>query len=147
MVRLASSGHNRLSTVNHVCNDPDCAHDAKSVAIINVLSRAELVFVVQQRFAVFTLIDYFLDWRCLTDVLWRISQCSDAQLGLDLTAHRLLPGGPEYQLMTDASKSLESDLNHVERDFDPDEVPTQEICVFSYVRAVFARSLDPLWPR
>ncbi|RDX50661.1 hypothetical protein OH76DRAFT_1482078 [Lentinus brumalis] len=146
-------------TGDHVCNDPDCAHDAKSVATIDVLSRAEFLFVVQQRHAVFTLlviqrqchlvrweqsefivshdIDYFSDWSCLTEVLWRISQCSDAQLGLDPTAHRLLPGDPD----------LERDLDHVERDFDPDEVPTQETCVFSYVRAAFARSLDPLWPR
>ncbi|RPD68728.1 hypothetical protein L226DRAFT_563783 [Lentinus tigrinus ALCF2SS1-7] len=134
----------------------------------DIITRVELMFAVQQRFAVFTLlvvqrhfhlirwdhagfiitqpIDYFIDWRYAADVLSRISQCADLQLGLDPTAHRLFPSDPEYRCMTEAAESLAVDLELTEGFFDPDN-PPQRPYVFSYVRAAFARSLDPLWPR
>ncbi|KAI0707489.1 hypothetical protein C8T65DRAFT_740413 [Cerioporus squamosus] len=143
--------------------------DAKSANAFDYLSRVELMFIVQQRLAVFTLlvvqrqchlirwdhsgfiltnvIDYFLEWRYFTEVLWRISQCSDAQLGLDPTAHLLLPGDPEYRLMSDLSRSLASDIDHTERVLNANEVSAQEPYVFSYIRTAFAQSLHPLWPR
>ncbi|RPD53581.1 hypothetical protein L226DRAFT_488335 [Lentinus tigrinus ALCF2SS1-7] len=134
----------------------------------DMITRVGFMFAVQQRFAVFTLlvvqrrfhlirwdhagfiithpIDYFVDWRYTADVLSRISQCADIQLGLDPTAHRLYPSDPEYRCMTEAAESLETDLELMEGLFDLDN-PPQQPYVFSYVRTAFARSLDPLWPR
>ncbi|RPD53566.1 hypothetical protein L227DRAFT_513023 [Lentinus tigrinus ALCF2SS1-6] len=48
--------------------------------------------------------------------------------------------------MTEAAESLAVDLELTQGFFDPDN-PPQRPYVFSYVRAAFALSLDPLWPR
>ncbi|RDX46913.1 hypothetical protein OH76DRAFT_1385925 [Lentinus brumalis] len=132
-----------------------------------IITYAELLFAVQQRIAVFTLLvlgrqcrfirwdrsglvvtrsfDYYKKWKFFVDVLWRISQSSDKQLGLDPTAHRLFPGDPDYLLMTTAAKSVTSDVDHRERVLD--EAPKDSF-VFSYVRKAFQKSVeDDRWPR
>ncbi|TFK91375.1 hypothetical protein K466DRAFT_632764 [Polyporus arcularius HHB13444] len=134
-----------------------------------IITYAELLFAVQQRIAVFTLLvlgrqcrfirwdrsglvvtrsfDYYKKWKFFVDVLWRISQSSDKRLGLDPTAHRLFPGDPDYRLMTEAAKSSTSDVDHKERYLRDNEVP-QGSFVFSYVRKAFEDSVtDTRWPR
>ncbi|KAI0689367.1 hypothetical protein C8T65DRAFT_673012 [Cerioporus squamosus] len=134
-----------------------------------IITYAELLFAVQQRVAVFTLLvlgrqcrfirwdrsglvvtrafDYYRRWKFFVNVLWRISQSSDKRLGLDPTAHRLFPGDPDYLLMTEAAKSLPSDVDHKERVLGEGEVP-QKSFVFRYVREAFQKSVeDDRWPR
>ncbi|KAI0689366.1 hypothetical protein C8T65DRAFT_700277 [Cerioporus squamosus] len=134
-----------------------------------IITYAELLFAVQQRVAVFTLLvlgrqcrfirwdrsglvvtrafDYYRRWKFFVNVLWRISQSSDQRLGLDPTAHRLFPGERDYDLMTEAAQSLPSDVDHKERVLGEGEVP-KKYFVFSYVRKAFQESLkDVRWPR
>ncbi|TFK79242.1 hypothetical protein K466DRAFT_668174 [Polyporus arcularius HHB13444] len=134
-----------------------------------IITYAELLFAVQQRIAVFTLLvlgrqcrfirwdrsglvvtrsfDYYKKWKFFVDVLWRISQSSDKRLGLDPTAHRLFPGDPDYRSMTEAAKSSTSDVDYKERYLRDNEVP-QGSFVFAYVRKAFEDSVkDTRWPR
>ncbi len=93
---------------------------------------AELIVAVQQRLAVFTLlviarrcrfvrwdrsgcigtqfIDYYAEWPSFCESLWRVSQCTDVQLGLDPTAARLLDDDPDYKRMTQAAIDRDTDI-------------------------------------
>ncbi|RDX50657.1 hypothetical protein OH76DRAFT_1380067 [Lentinus brumalis] len=131
-----------------------------------IISYAELVFAVQHRLAVFMLvvvgrvcrflrwdhsgavvteaIDYYEDWQFFCGVLWRISRCSNEQLGVDPSATRLSGDAKEFADMDRAAVANEHDLDHTERQLD---VPPEAPFTFAYVREMFSKSLDTQWPR
>ncbi|KAI0808256.1 hypothetical protein C8Q74DRAFT_1213922 [Fomes fomentarius] len=133
-----------------------------------ILAYAELLMAVQQRLAVFMLfiigrrcrlmrfdrsgsivthlVDYFVEWEFFCDILWRISQCSDSQLGYDPTAERLSPRDADYNEMDRLAKADATDLDHKERVLGAEDRP-QDGFVFAYVRGMFADSLVKRWPR
>ncbi|KAI0704390.1 hypothetical protein C8T65DRAFT_830759 [Cerioporus squamosus] len=131
-----------------------------------IISYAELVFTVQQRLALFMLvvvgrvcrflrwdhsgavvtqaIDYYEDWEFFCDVLWRISQCSDEQLGIDPSAVRLSEDDKDFKDMDSAAEPHPDDVDHTERELD---APLEAPFTFVYVREMFKNSLDKQWPR
>ncbi|KAI0808264.1 hypothetical protein C8Q74DRAFT_1434838 [Fomes fomentarius] len=133
-----------------------------------ILAYAELLMAIQQRLAVFMLfiigrrcrlmrfdrsgsivthlVDYFVEWEFFCDILWRISQCSDSQLGYDPTAERLSPRDADYKEMDRLAKADATDLDHKERVLGAEDRP-QDGYVFAYVREMFADSLVKCWPR
>ncbi|PIL32477.1 hypothetical protein GSI_05180 [Ganoderma sinense ZZ0214-1] len=134
------------------------------------ISYSELLYAVQHRVALFMLVvvgtrarfvrwdrsgtivtrsfDYVQDWEFFCDILWRISLCSDAQLGLDPTATRLRPGDADYDRMTEAAdlKAHADDVDEKERDLESGEIPADD-CVYKYVRKMFSESVLSPWPR
>ncbi|KAI0324665.1 hypothetical protein GY45DRAFT_1375358 [Cubamyces sp. BRFM 1775] len=82
------------------------------------------------------------------EILWRMSQCTNEQLGLDPTARRIYPGGPLYQVMAEEMKDHASDI-----DFDSvtpsdlDELAPGQSIVYTYMRRMFRRSLPDDAPR
>ncbi|RPD53587.1 hypothetical protein L226DRAFT_488319 [Lentinus tigrinus ALCF2SS1-7] len=131
-----------------------------------IISYAELVFIVQQRVAVFMpivigrvcrflrwdhggavvteAIDYYEDWEFFCDVLWRISQCSDEVLGIDPSAVRLSDDDDDFTIMDRAAIPNPNDIMETERKLD---VVPQAPFTFKYVRDMFRKSLDAHWPR
>ncbi|KAI0331547.1 hypothetical protein GY45DRAFT_606762 [Cubamyces sp. BRFM 1775] len=91
--------------------------------------------------------DYCDDWQLFCQVLWRMSQCSDEQLGFDPTARRIYPSDPLYKVMDDEAEPRESDVDHQERDLGPNELPPGQPFVFRYVREKFRESLSNGAPR
>ncbi|KAM5541530.1 hypothetical protein V8D89_004720 [Ganoderma adspersum] len=132
------------------------------------ISYSELLFAIQHRVALFMLVivgtrarfvrwdrsgtvvtrafDYVEDWEFMCDILWRISLCSDAQLGLDPTATRLRPGDADYERMSVAAEARPDDVDEKERDLKPKE-KAGDGSVFKYVRKMFSESVDSGWPR
>ncbi|TBU26656.1 hypothetical protein BD311DRAFT_667049 [Dichomitus squalens] len=132
-----------------------------------IISYAELVYAVQHRVALFMLVvvgvnvrfvrfdrsgavvtralNYVNNWEIFCDILWRIGQCSDTQLGLDPTATRLYPGEPDFVRMCSYARSRDNDVDEKERDLKPGELP--EKLVFKYVRAMFIAAVRSPWPR
>ncbi|KAI0739890.1 hypothetical protein C8Q80DRAFT_1240978 [Daedaleopsis nitida] len=130
-----------------------------------IISYAELIFAVQQRVALFmllvmgrrlrfirwdrsgtyvtTALDYYVEWEYFCDILWRISNRTDEQLGLDPSATRICPGNPDYQRMTDAAAPNVNDINQ-EQNNDGGALDGRE---FMYVRDGFRKSLRPEWHR
>ncbi|RPD52553.1 hypothetical protein L226DRAFT_496191 [Lentinus tigrinus ALCF2SS1-7] len=131
-----------------------------------IISYAELVFFAQHREAVFMpiivgricrflrwdhsgavvteAIDYYEDWEFFCDVLWRISQCSDEQLGIDPTAIRLSDSDEEFKAMDLAAAPNPDDIAHAEG---PLDAPPKAPYTFKYVRDMFRESLAKEWPR
>ncbi|TFK80909.1 hypothetical protein K466DRAFT_442269, partial [Polyporus arcularius HHB13444] len=131
-----------------------------------IISYAELVFAVQHRLAVFMLVvvgrvcrflrwdhsgavvtqalDYYEDWQFFCDILWRVSRCSNEQLGVDPSATRLSDADKESEDMTLAAVANRDELDHTERQLD---VPPEAPFTFAYVREMFSNSLDKQWPR
>lgn len=134
-----------------------------------IISYAELIHAVQHRVALFMLVvigpkvrfvrwdrsgclvtrslNYVEDWELFCDILWRIGQCTDTQLGLDPTATRLYPGDADYIRMTTAARAQVWDLDEKERDLGPGELPSKGPVVFKYVRAMFRAAVNSPWPR
>ena len=50
-----------------------------------------------------TFLDDFRDWKAFCNILWRISNCSDTQLGLDPTATRILSEDQDFGRMNAAA--------------------------------------------
>ncbi|KAI0750176.1 hypothetical protein C8Q80DRAFT_1253690 [Daedaleopsis nitida] len=133
-----------------------------------IITYGECVMAVQQRLSVFMPVvigrrlrfirwdrsgsivsqsfDYYEHWEFFCDILWRISQLSDIQLGIDPTAERILPSNPLYNEMDDAAVALPSDIDHAERNLAEGEVPEPPF-IFAYVRKMFRDSLVEHWPR
>ena len=134
-----------------------------------IISYAELIYAVQQRVALFMLVvigpnvrfirwdrsgalvtrplNYVENWKRFCNILWRIGQCSDADLGLDPTATRLYPQDPDYIRMTAATLSVRTDVRETERDLQPGDLPEEGPIVFEYVRAMFKQAVNSPWPR
>ena len=130
------------------------------------ISYPEIVFLVQQRIAVFMLlvvgrtcrflrweragaivtqsIDYYEDWEFLCDILWNISQCTDEKLGVDPSAVRLSGNDEEFRSMDQASNPCPDDVDETERTLD---IVPQGPFTFKYVRDMFRNSLDAQCPR
>ncbi|EJF58674.1 hypothetical protein DICSQDRAFT_172686 [Dichomitus squalens LYAD-421 SS1] len=131
-----------------------------------IISYAELIFAVQQRVALFTLVvlgtrvrfvrwdrsgtvvtrafDYVQNWEVFCEILWRIGNCTMTQLGFDPSATRLYPGQAEYDLMDAAADNVEGDIDETERVLSGPELPNGH---FKYVREMFKKSLVDGWPR
>ena len=133
------------------------------------ISYSELLHAIQHRVALFMLVvigtsarfvrwdrsgtivtrafDYVENWEFFCEILWRISLCSDTQLGLDPTATRLRPGDADYDRMTAAAQPHAEDVDEKERDLEPDELPADRRFVYKYVRTMFSESVNTPWPR
>ncbi|TBU51851.1 hypothetical protein BD310DRAFT_278720 [Dichomitus squalens] len=131
-----------------------------------IMSHAELIFAVQHRVALFTLVvlgtrirfarwdrsgtvvtrafDYIQNWELLCDILWRIGNCTMMQLGFDPSASRLHPRQTEYALMDAAADNVEGDFDETERVISGPKLPDGH---FKYVREMFKKSLVDGWPR
>ncbi|KAI1781793.1 hypothetical protein LXA43DRAFT_607339 [Ganoderma leucocontextum] len=131
--------------------------------------KAELLYAIQHRVTLFMLViigttarfvhwdrsgtvvtrpfDYVEDWEFFCDILWRISLCTDAQLGLDPTATRLRPSESDYDRMTAAAKPHANDVDERERDLAPEELPAGGRLVYKYVRTMFSESVNSPWLR
>ncbi|TBU21260.1 hypothetical protein BD311DRAFT_772379, partial [Dichomitus squalens] len=131
-----------------------------------IISYAELIFAVQQRVALFTLVvlgtrvrfvrwdrsgtvvtrafDYVQNWEVFCEILWRIGNCTMTQLGFDPSATRLYPGQAEYDLMDAAADNVEGDIDESERVVSEPDLPNGH---FKYVREMFKKSLVDGWPR
>ncbi|RDX50649.1 hypothetical protein OH76DRAFT_1348352 [Lentinus brumalis] len=89
----------------------------------------------------------------LVRLLWRFSQMTDEQLGLDLTASTVDLGSPYFALMEDTKEDKDGqdiDLDACEMDpFQNDHRQPSSTgpCVFAYQRRLFADSLTDDWPR
>ncbi|RPD53593.1 hypothetical protein L226DRAFT_561064 [Lentinus tigrinus ALCF2SS1-7] len=140
--------------------------ELRSKVFGQIMSYAQLVFTVQHRKAVFMpivigricrflrwdhsgavvteAIDYYEDWQFLCDVLWRISQCSDEQLGIDPTATRLSDSDEEFKAMDLAAVPNPDDIDKTEG---PLDTPLKAPYTFKYVRDMFRDSLAEQWPR
>ncbi len=132
-----------------------------------ISATVELLFAVQHRIAVFTLlvigrkfrmvrwdragvivspsIDYYECPDILYDFLWRVSVLDDSKLGFDLSDTRVLPGCLDYLRMDVAALRDSTDVDHEERDLVGDEA--EGPVVFAYVRSAFRASLASGWPR
>ncbi|TFK79285.1 hypothetical protein K466DRAFT_668164 [Polyporus arcularius HHB13444] len=131
-----------------------------------IISYAELLFQVQQREALFMLLiigrrcrfmrwdrsgtivtaamDYVSEWELFCEILWRIANRSDAQLGMDPSATRLRPGDAEFDRMDLVAKPNDDDIDHRERMLSSEQLPDQQ---FKFIRDAFRDSLQPGWPR
>ncbi|KAI0327094.1 hypothetical protein GY45DRAFT_1338994 [Cubamyces sp. BRFM 1775] len=129
-----------------------------------VISHTETVFSVQHRVAFFVLVvvgktcritlwdrsgvlvttsfDYCTNWVLFCEILWRMSQCPDEQLGCDPTARRIYPWDPLWLTMDRASEERASDADHKMRKLRSDELLDDSNIVFSYVREMFSKSLE-----
>ncbi|EJF59450.1 hypothetical protein DICSQDRAFT_181956 [Dichomitus squalens LYAD-421 SS1] len=154
-------------------NDPKksvgSADDQRDRALDQIASRAELIHAVQHRVALFMLVvtgpqirfvrwdrsgsvvteplNYVKHWELFCDILWRIGQCTDVQLGFDPTAARLSPGDPDYVRMTTAARPQPTDVDEKERKLAPGEISREGPVVFKYVRAMFNEAVNSPWPR
>ncbi|KAJ8463715.1 hypothetical protein ONZ51_g10075 [Trametes cubensis] len=130
---------------------------------------AELAFAAQRRVAFFLLhvngmncrltrwdrsgvvltvsFDYCANWELFCQILWRMSQCSDEQLGLDPTAHRIYSSNPLYKFMDDMAQPRESDVEHESSHIDVNSLPRDGQVVYRYVRDLFKASLECDAPR
>ncbi|CDO75325.1 hypothetical protein BN946_scf184848.g2 [Trametes cinnabarina] len=86
-------------------------------------------------------IDYVEHPQILCDALWHIGRMSDEELGLDPTAHRVLPGTADYVKMIRAKFEPDGipDIAHTERLLDA--FPPVD-AVFAYVRKMFRKSIE-----
>ena len=131
-----------------------------------IISYAEMVFLVQQRVAVLMLlvvgrtcrflrwehagaivshsIDYYKDWEFFCDILWHMSRCTDEKLGVDPSAMRLTEEHEEFKAMDKAAIASADDVDETERTLD---VVPQAPFTFKYVRDMFRSQLDVQWPR
>ena len=129
------------------------------------ITYSELLHAVQQRAALFMLIvigrrvrftrwdrsgtvvtrafDYVENWEFFCDILWRIGNCSEAQLGLDPTATRIYDNDPDYLTMFDAANKKDM-VDHSERKLEDGDPLMGD---FDYVRQMFSDSLKAKWPR
>ncbi|KAM5541091.1 hypothetical protein V8D89_005224 [Ganoderma adspersum] len=147
---------------DNISSDADTRKGARG----QMTTYAELLHGIQQRTAVFMLVvfgrrarftrwdrsgtvvttsfNYVQEWKMFCDVLWRIGQCSQAQLGFDPTATRVYDDDPDYATMYAAAHTLEHTVDHSERVLPNGKLPEGE---FAYVRQMFKDSLVPDWPR
>ena len=129
------------------------------------ITYSELLHAVQQRAALFMLIvigrrvrftrwdrsgtvvtrafDYVENWEFFCDILWRIGNSSEAQLGLDPTATRIYDNDPDYLTMFDAANKKDM-VDHSERKLEDGDPLMGD---FDYVRQMFSDSLKAKWPR
>ncbi|KAH9895617.1 hypothetical protein C8Q73DRAFT_688732 [Cubamyces lactineus] len=93
-------------------------------------------------------LDYCKEWKTFCEILWRMSQCSDEQLGLDPTARRIYPGDPLYQVMDEEMKNHASDidLDNVTPS-DLEKLASGQSVVYTYARKMFRTSLPDDAPR
>ncbi|KAI1782440.1 hypothetical protein LXA43DRAFT_977568 [Ganoderma leucocontextum] len=82
------------------------------------------------------------NWKFFCDILWRIGNCSDAQLGFDPTATRLSEADPDWHRMLMAAREKVC-VDHSERVLKNGTLPEGE---FVYVQDMFKQSLVPGWP-
>ncbi|KAI0656057.1 hypothetical protein C8Q70DRAFT_935877 [Cubamyces menziesii] len=159
-------------------NDPfpddgdTCAEmPSRKEALRQIVTYAEQTFTVQHRTAWFLLFvngsqcriirwdrsgvvfthsfDYCIGWQLFCEVLWRMSRCSDEQLGLDPTARRIHRSDPLYKMMDKMAKKRRSDLDHnlVDAIIPLDKYPPSRPVIYKYVRALFKTSLSRNAPR
>ena len=88
--------------------------------------------------------DYVTNWEFFCDILWRIGNCTEAQLGLDPTATRIYNDDPDYLTMFNASETKKDTVDYSEREIKDGTLPKGE---FKYVRQMFKESLKDKWPR
>ncbi|KAI1788202.1 hypothetical protein LXA43DRAFT_1160285 [Ganoderma leucocontextum] len=122
----------------------------------DMMAHSELVFAVQQRVSLFILamigsraqflrwdrssvvvikaFNYVQNWRFFCDILWRIGNCSSAQLGLDPTATRLSEADPDWCRMLTAAHEKHR-VDHSER-----------MLGWDVARGRVRHSLVPGWP-
>ena len=140
--------------------------DTRKAARGQMITYSELLHCIQQRTALFMLViigrrarftrwdrsgtvvtkafDYVQEWKFFCDVLWRIGQCSQTQLGFDPTATRIYEGDADYATMREAADTKENTVDHSERVLENGTLPEGE---FAYVRQMFRESLATGWPR
>ncbi|KAI0323148.1 hypothetical protein GY45DRAFT_1265068, partial [Cubamyces sp. BRFM 1775] len=93
-------------------------------------------------------LDYCKEWKTFCEILWRMSQCSNEQLGLDPTARRIYPTDPLYQVMDEEMKDHASDIDHDNpTPSDLDKLASGEPVVYTYMRKMFRTSLRDDAPR
>ncbi|KAI0740066.1 hypothetical protein C8Q76DRAFT_665743 [Earliella scabrosa] len=98
-------------------------------------------------------VDYYVEWELFCDILWRISQCSDVQLGCDPTAELILPDDPDWKRMDRAAKPRQWHIRHAERQLQDYEIPMKNKSdkkrhpQWIFIQEKFAASLHKDWPR
>ncbi|KAI9058413.1 hypothetical protein FKP32DRAFT_1761868 [Trametes sanguinea] len=90
-------------------------------------------------------VDYVEHPEVLCEMLWHMGRLSDEALGVDPTAHRVMPGSEEYAQMLQAKQASTGlpDLDHAEREL---AAAPPANAVFRYVREMFEKSLDEDYP-
>ncbi|KAL7279911.1 hypothetical protein ACG7TL_006320 [Trametes sanguinea] len=90
-------------------------------------------------------VDYVKQPLLLCEMLWYMGRLSDEALGLDPTAHRVMPGSEEYTQMLRAKSAPVGlpDIDHAERE---SATAPPANAIFRYVREMFAKSLDEAFP-
>ncbi|KAI0631767.1 hypothetical protein C8Q77DRAFT_1211054 [Trametes polyzona] len=89
-------------------------------------------------------VDYYEQFQILCEMLWRMAQLSDEELGCDPSATRLCRTDADYITMNALSLPHADDLDHTEYAEYPD---TKDYRVFRYVRAMFSHSIQGSCPR
>ncbi|KAI0656056.1 hypothetical protein C8Q70DRAFT_1056935 [Cubamyces menziesii] len=98
--------------------------------------------------ATFTVsINYYEKWRLFCETLWRMSQCSDEQLGRDPTPVRTSPRHLLYPVMDLPAQTHPEEIDHMERPFAEDEPSPSPFARFHCVRDLFCKSISNGAPR
>lgn len=90
-------------------------------------------------------VDYFEQPGLLCEMLWRMSQLTEEQLGYDPSATRIHREDSDYLRMNTIAVPVETDVDHMERNLDDDM--QDDAPVYRYVRDMFRKSLRCEWPR
>ncbi|KAI0324667.1 hypothetical protein GY45DRAFT_1438912 [Cubamyces sp. BRFM 1775] len=148
--------------------DPIPAAQSRKAVRGQIISYAERVFSEQHRVAFFMFVvvgnmcritrwdrsgviftvsfNYYEKWRLFCKVLWRMSQCSDEQLGRDPTAVRISPRHTLYPVMDSAARPRPEEIDHMEQLFAEGTAPPPN-AQFRYVRDLFRKSISNGAPR
>ncbi|OSD07166.1 hypothetical protein PYCCODRAFT_1473777 [Trametes coccinea BRFM310] len=170
MVSVEFKAH---GTANDPYDDREPGNDIDAHAVTRkqvrgqIIHYAEKVFEYQQRTSLIMLViigrmfrftrwdrsgtivtravDYVEQPQILYEMLWYLTRLSDEALGLDPTAHRVMPGSEDHVQMLQAKRAPAGspDIDYLEGPID--EFPVAD-AVFKYVRENFARSLDERFP-
>ncbi|KAI0631793.1 hypothetical protein C8Q77DRAFT_1272687 [Trametes polyzona] len=144
----------------------DASAEGRKAVRGQLIDYAENIFRYQHRTALFMLViigrrcrflrwdrsgtlvtrsmDYYENHQLFLEMLWRMSNLTDEQLGCDPSATRIYPRTAEYHYMEKLSLPDVDDLDHTERTLQ--EIPSSDR-VFRYVRDMFCTSLEKEWPR
>ncbi|KAI0631771.1 hypothetical protein C8Q77DRAFT_158845 [Trametes polyzona] len=144
----------------------DASAEGRKAVRGQLIDYAENIFRYQHRTALFMLViigrrcrflrwdrsgtlvtrsmDYYENHQLFLEMLWRMSNLTDEQLGCDPSATRIYPRTAEYHYMEKLSLPDVDDLDHTERTLQ--EIPSSDR-VFRYVRDMFCTSLEEEWPR
>ncbi|KAH9884513.1 hypothetical protein C8Q73DRAFT_818490 [Cubamyces lactineus] len=126
------------------------AHQHRTALFLLFVSGTECCITRWDRSGViFTVVlDYCKNWKMFCRTLWRMSQCTDEQLGLDPTARRIYPSDPLYTMMEEEAQDHASDIDLSKCDpSDLEGIATDQPIVYTYVRQLFKTSLSHDAPR